>query len=255
MATKDMLMTGAMSTAHTPELQCADAQIKVEHELFIGKTGSISGSGSLILEAEEVLNNGKLKLDSTLKATGTQFKNHGSMNAVALQLGYDTAVVNWGTMSAPNMVIHSNFFNLFGRVYATESLTCAGFIGANIGLIAANNYSNSNLLSTNLGLTIPNFSADWRYIISDRALLSAARTAVTMMLPGYANTINMAFMLGSSVYHAVKNKDQLSWNTLKTMRRNLKKMRRHEWAPIACRVINFATLGYNAVSSCGKNSW
>lgn len=243
-------LSGRLTTADSDKDSKTSARLKVHTRLHIDKNAEISGDNDLFLEAEEIVQQGRIHLVGSLRAKGTRFSNYGSVNASSIHLGYDDWVYNRGCFSADNMTVHSNFINLLGRVYAKQSYSSIGFFGLNLGLIAANNYTNSNLLSLNAGLVSPNFSADYKYIFSSANLLNAAKTIATMAVPTYTSAINLAFMipgLASTATNLYGMYQQLGWAQFKNMRR-------HEWMPLVSQLKNAATLGWSAFDTLSAAS-
>ncbi|MFJ1267930.1 hemagglutinin repeat-containing protein [Legionella lytica] len=183
--------------------------IHVHHELTVAEEGSIEGTGNLFIEAAHYQHEGTVDLSGKLKIIGSDLINKGSFWADNMLLGFDSQVFNSGSLSAEEMVIHSNFFNVLGQTYAKRSLSVAGFYGANAGLIAANNYSNTTLLSVNAGLITPNLAGKASDIFNLNNLGSVAKLAVSTLIPGYSNAINLGLMIpglistGKSFYHKI----------------------------------------------------
>lgn len=212
-------------------------QIKASDRFMITSDGRINATANLDIEASESINFGKVNSTKRLKKTGGVEYNYNLVAADNLFLGFDNFVVNDGTYSTNNMVVHSNMINMLGTISAKQSYSCAGFYGLNLGLIAANNYSNSSLLSANFGLVLPNFSADLNYIFSAGNLLSAAQKVATTLLPSYAHLINMGF----AVPGLIRSSYNLYDNYFRHGFKRFENMRRHEWMPFVCQLKSVAS--------------
>ena len=221
------------------------AQLRINDKFIITSKAKIDGNAPLVAEVGEFLNFGSINLSNSLATKGALFYNSGSLEADSIFLGYDDAVVNTGMIAANNMTIHSNFINPFGRVYVKESMSCSGFYGFNLGLICANNYSNTTLLSLDCGLVLPNLSADLKYVFSVGNLVSAGRTILSTMTPGYSNLINFACMIPSGIQAASSVYDLCKTKSFD----DIKNMRRHEWMPIAGQLYSLGMLGFNAATT------
>ncbi|MCC5791668.1 MAG: hemagglutinin repeat-containing protein [Legionellaceae bacterium] len=221
------------------------AQLRIDEKLKVHSDAKISGEGSLLTETQDFLNFGSINIGDNLISRGARLYNFGKISADSIYFGYDDTVVNSGFLSARNMTVHSNFVNLFGDVAVKQSLTCSGLYSLNLGAIVANNYSNTNLLSVNAGLILPNFSADAKYIFSASNLMSAGRIIMTTIMPGYSNLINLGFMVPGIVQSGATLYDLYRRSSFD----DLKKMRRHEWMPYVGQIHSFTTLGINAATT------
>lgn len=212
--------------------------LHVTGKLHLTRNASIEGTADLKIEAKEFLHAGSTHIDGELKARGEIFSNHGTLEADAIYLGFDDKILNFGSFYTNSMLVHSNFLNLGGFVSAKRSLSIAGFYGINLGLIAANSYSNSTLLSINGGLVLPNLAADWGDILSWRNLAALAKITATTLVPTYAHTINMLAMAPSlyngarGLYHLANN---FNWNA-----------RSHQWMAQMCQLKDIAFSAWNA---------
>jgi hypothetical protein len=220
-------------------------QLKIADEFSVLANASVTGT-DLSVDARVVNNVGDIDVSGDLYAKGNTFYNTGSLQAGnSLFLGFDDAVVNTGWMSSNRITIHSNFFNIFGGVSAEQSFAASGFVSANLGFIAANNYSNDSLISFKAGLTLPNFSADPEYIFSTQNLMSAAKMGLLSYLPDYANLINLGFMVP-----ALWSSGKGLWDRGNRLGvSGFTSFRRHELMPLICQVKSAAVLGMNAVST------
>ncbi len=223
----------------------AASQLKIHGELHITKCATVKGKADLSIEADDYLHSGSINLEASLRATGGLLSNHGDFKADSIYLGFDDQILNFGSFSAENMTVHSNFLNLAGEVYVNKSLSMAGFYNVNLGLIAANNYSNTSLLSFNGGLVLPNFSADPEYIFSMSNFTSVAKIAATTFLPGYSNLINLGFMIPGVVNSASSLYDACQNFSLDRYRN----MRRHELMAEVCRFKGIASAAWGAFNS------
>ncbi|WP_058535439.1 hypothetical protein [Legionella saoudiensis] len=257
--TNNMLVMGSLAVHADPKEEPSPEQtgqeleqekpkffINVHQELTVAEEGSITGKGNLWIEANQYQHTGSIDLSGKLGITGNTLTNQGSIEAEKVFLGFDSQVQNSGSLSAEDMVIHSNFLNLLGRTYAKKSLSVAGFYGANGGLIAANNYSNTTLLSVNAGLITPNLSGKASDIISWANLGSVAKIAATTLIPSYSNTINLACM----TYGLISSEQGLSlYNMISGLNLDhYKQMRTHElMAELSC-LKGLVSTAYNAAN-------
>ncbi|MDQ2995017.1 MAG: hypothetical protein M3R00_08790, partial [Pseudomonadota bacterium] len=220
-------------------------QIKVQSHFDISTDAKISGD-DLILDAEYIDNVGSIELSNDLVAKGTKFDNLGHVKVgKSLFLGFDDAVVNSGMMASESATVHSNFFNVFGRVYAKKSFTSSGLVSMNLGLMSANNYSADSLFSCNAGIYVPNFSADLNYIFSRQNILSFSKNTLNRLLPECTNAINFAGML-PSIYDTGVG---LHKTYQESGFEKFNKMRRHELMPLICQVKSAVMLGSGAFST------
>lgn len=226
-------------------------QIQIQNKMHVSPCGQFIGDEDLLLNVNRMDLLGKFDLNANLCMKGRLFTNYGSVKTHSTYLGFDDAVVNHGVFSSKSLTFHTNFFNILGQVYAKQSLACSGFMSLNVGIIAANNYTNDSFISLNGGLILPNLTADPKYIFSMGNLLSVAKTVAFMTMPGYSSTIQLLGMIpglmstAGTVYN-LSNK--LDFTTLK-------KMRRHEYMPILCQIKNVVLFGqglFNTSSSFGK---
>ncbi len=253
--TNNMLVMGSLGVQEEPSPEQTGQEleqekpkffINVHQELTVAEEGSITGKGNLWIEANQYQHTGSIDLSGKLGITGNTLTNQGSIEAEKVFLGFDSQVRNSGSLSAEDMVIHSNFLNLLGRTYAKKSLSVAGFYGANGGLIAANNYSNTTLLSVNAGLITPNLSGKVSDIISWANLGSVAKIAATTLIPSYSNTINLACM----TYGLISSEQGLSlYNMISGFNLDhYKQMRTYElMAELSC-LKGLVSTAYNAAN-------
>ena len=219
--------------------------LQIKKQMDISPLGHIIGDEALFIDADLITQSGTIELTGNFSAQGKQYNNIGSVTAPSISLGFDDTVINHGLFSSKKMTVHSNFMNILGQVYAQETLSCSGFISVNLGLIAANNYTNDSFFSLNAGLITPNFSADPNYLFSTSNLFSVAKTAAMTILPAYTNAIQLVSMI-PSVFSTVENLYSL-YNKLGF--ESLKKMRRHEMMPILCQAKNVAMFGRGLVNA------
>ncbi|USQ13010.1 hemagglutinin repeat-containing protein [Legionella lytica] len=238
----DMHVMGALVVHDAPQEEQTEQESKQEgpmpfinvlHELTVAEEGLIEGRGGLCIEAAHYQHEGAVELCGKLKVTGSTLTNQGSIQAENMFLGFDSQVYNSGSLSAEEMVIHSNFFNVLGQTYAKRSLSVAGFYGANGGLIAANNYSNSTLLSVNAGLITPNLAGKTGDIFNLSNLGAVAKIAATTLLPGYSSAINLGLMFVDPNF---RNSVQSLYHKLSDFNlEHYKHMRSHElMAELSC---------------------
>ncbi|KTC96765.1 hypothetical protein [Legionella feeleii] len=254
---ENMLVRGTLDVQDKPEVDSGKQQektislIKVNKELHAAEAATIKGTSDLLIEAEKYVHSGTTNFTGKLSVTGGMLTNHGSWEARSLYLGLDDQVRNFGSFSAENMTTHSNFLNLMGQVYARKSLSVAGFYGVNSGLIAANNYSNSTLLSVNGGLVLPNFSADPQHLFTWGNFAAVGKIALTTLFPGYSNAVNLGFMgLGlwynePSLYNRAKDFN-LDSMTKDFNWKRYRSMRRHELMAELCQLKGLASTAYSA---------
>lgn len=249
---KDMVLRGTFVTkkktvkkvdSHPTPVQ--KPNIQIQNRMDIAPIGKIVGDEDLTIDADLIDQSGVIELAADLRAKGSHFYHTGSVSANSIYLGFDEAVINHGRFSAKSMMVHSNFFNIMGQVYAQETFACSGFMSANLGLVSANNYTNDSFFSLNAGLIAPNFSADPNYLFSASNLFSVAKTAAMTILPAYTNAIQLVSMI-PSVFSTAENIYSLS-NKLDF--ESLKKMRRHEMMPILCQAKNVAMFGRGLVNA------
>uniref|UniRef100_UPI0025F73A7C hypothetical protein n=1 Tax=Marivirga sp. TaxID=2018662 RepID=UPI0025F73A7C len=223
----------------------SNIQFHATELLYQGNSGVIYGDEDLSLDTQKFLSHGAIDLLASLNIKGKECSNYGMIYANNLHFGFDDSVLNFGSLSAKNMVVHSNFVNFLGKVSARESFSSAGYLSFNFGMIAANNYSNNSLISLNAGLFLPNFSADRKYIFSKSNLMNVAKIGVSSLLPEYKKAINLAFMVPGIINAAsdVLNSKE-NFNFEKYMN-----MRRHEWMPLVCRVKGYGLTGLGAYKS------
>jgi hypothetical protein len=220
----------------------AASQLRINGQLHVTECATVKGTADLFIEADQYLHSGSMNLNADLKARGGLLRNFGSFKAESIYLGFDDKVANFGSFSAKEMTVHSNLLNLAGRVYVEKSLSVGGFYGANFGLIAANNYSNTTLLAINGGLVLPNFSADPDYIFSLGNLGAVGKIAATTLVPNYSNAINLAFMapgLVNSAYSLYDISENFTWERYRNMRR-------HEWMAQVCQFKGITSAAWSA---------
>lgn len=200
-------------------------------------TSKISGDEDLMMSADIITQSGQIDLHAGFNAKGRRFDNLGRFQAESVYLGFDDAVVNHSSISARNLTIHSNLMNIFGRIYAKQSMSSSGFVSLNMGLIAANNYMNDSLVSMNLGIIAPNVLTDPRFIFSWNNLISTIRTLAMMWAPAHSSGIQLAFMLpgflmsSAGLYQKTKGFTRIF------------DLKRHEYMPILCQIKSLALLG------------
>ena len=223
--------------------------------LDIAVTSKISGDEDLMMSADIITQSGQIDLHAGFNAKGRRFDNLGRFQAESVYLGFDDAVVNHSSISAKNITIHSNLMNIFGRIYAEQSMSSSGFVSLNMGLIAANNYMNDSLVSMNLGIIAPNVLADPRFIFSWNSLISTTRTLAMMWAPAHSSGIQLAFMLpgflmsSAGLYQKTKGFTRIF------------DLKRHEYLPILCQIKSLALLGQglytngNAVYNQEYTNW
>ncbi len=223
----------------------ATPQISGGSKINIAEESKIIGD-DLILCSDTIENLGQIDLSGDFHANGVTFNNQGSLTAKkSIFLGFDDAVLNFGSIESDSMTVHSNFFNLLGRVYVKKNFSSSGFFSVNGGFIFANNYVNDSLFSLNAGLNAPNFTADLKYIFSGSNLISFSKSLLSRALPNYINLLNLAFMIpglvktGFSLYDMFQKYD---WDFLKSPRR-------HEWVPLICQVKSAAMFAANALGT------
>lgn len=224
--------------------QSPSPQIIVKKELEFSNESTVEGD-DLSLQAKVINQEGTINLSGNLRATGKVFGNTGSTSAKNIFLGFDDYVVNWGSFSANNMVVHSNYLNLLGRVYVSENFNTSGFVSLNLGAVIANNYTSNSWLSLNAGVVLPNFSTDIKYILSPSNLFSFGKTLAITAMPQYTNLINLVAMAPSLVSMAANLYDLYQRYDLET----LMSMRRHQLMPLLCQVKNAAIFGCGALTT------
>lgn len=217
--------------------------IIAENRLDISKKANITGNEDLCLLASLVNKTGKIKLKASLVAKGRLFNNVNELSADSVDLGFDDAVVNQGSISAKNIKIHSNLMNIFGRIGAEESMISSGFLNFNMGLIAANNYMNDSLVSMNMGIIAPNLLADPRFIFSRNNLISTARTFAMMWAPVHTSGIQLAFTLHGFYWSSVDLYEKTKEFT------RIFDLKRHEYMPILCKMKSLMLLGHGMYAS------
>jgi hypothetical protein len=213
--------------------------LKIAETLHVSPMAEISGTEDLLLGADAINFMGAVNLEAHLCAKGRVFDNSGSVTTLSTYLGFDDAVINRGMLSSKSMVVHSNFFNILGRAYTQESLACSGGMSINMGLIAANNYTNDSFLSLSAGLVLPNFSANPEYICSKSNLIAVGKTAATVIAPTYSSGIQLLGMI-PGLYYSAKNMYKM-YNELGV--ESLTTMRRHEYMPLLCQAKSVFMLG------------
>jgi hypothetical protein len=251
---EDVIIRGGLATQkkqvaeeqETSQQSAYKPVIVASKSINISAKAKISGNDNLTLVADSVNQSGQIDLQAKLTATGVTLKNYGHMTADAMQLGFDDAVINYGAISAKNLTIHSNVMNICGQIYAQESLACAGFASLNLGVIAANNYTNDSLLSLNAGLITPNLYADPRFILSWNNLISSARTLALMWAPAHSSGIQLAFMApgilisSTSLYQHSKGLTRIF------------DLKRHEYMPMLCQMKSVLLLGHSVYTGGAK---
>lgn len=247
-----MKIKGDLVIKNKKNQQNGASQLKVTKKFEIDNGGEIQGDGNLLIDAYYINYNGEMNLQGGFFAKGKQFKNHSKLSANNIYLGVDHCAKNNGSLSADNIVIHSNFLNAGGRVFARQCFNTSGIFSINVGAISANNYSNDVLLSANFGLIFPNFSADPKYIFSFSNLWSAGKHILTSLLPGYTNLIHLAAMV-PNLYNNAQN----LYAIYKKYDLNaLKSLRPHEIMPLICQFKSATMLGvgaFNLTKSAIKN--
>lgn len=243
----DVVIRGALVTQkkkqNKPKQNTDKLVIIARDYLDVSPASKISGDEDLIMSADIITQSGQIDLEASFNAKGRRFDNLGAFRAESAYLGFDDAVVNHGSISAKNIIIHSNLMNIFGRIYAEQSMSSSGFVSLNMGLIAANNYMNDSLVSMNLGVISPNVLADPRFIFSRNNLISTARTLAMMWAPTHASGIQLAFasygflMSSAGLYEKTKGFTRIF------------DLKRHEYMPILCQVKSLALLGQGLYTS------
>lgn len=211
--------------------------------LDITATSKISGDEDLMMSADIITQSGQIDLHAGFNAKGRRFDNLGRFQADSVYLGFDDAVVNHSSISAKNITIYSNLMNIFGRIYAEQSMSSSGFVSLNMGLIAANNYINDSLASMNLGIIAPNVLADPRFIFSWNNLISTARTLAMMCAPVHTSGIQIAFMLPGFLMSSAGLCQKTKGFT------RIFDLKRHEYMPILCQIKSLALLGQGLYTS------
>jgi hypothetical protein len=148
-----------------------------------------------------------------------------------------------GSLSAKNITVHGNYFNIFGRVFAEQSFTSAGFLSFNMGLLVANNVMQDSLLSLNTSFVLPNLCSDPKYIFSTKNLMSCARNIATTFLP-VKSAVDLAFSVPGFISSA-STILSMDWSKLLSMRP-------HELMPMLCQLKSIALSGYGVWNSGAK---
>ena len=201
--------------------------IKVENYLNIDLTGKITTDSKLDCEAAYTTQRGDILSTSEIYRHGQGIFQSGHVHANKAYYGFDYFMLNCGDIHAPELTIHSNTFN-FGAIRSEASFNNSGFLSLNAGVISANNYINNNLVSLNAGLTLPNFSANPKYLFSPSNLLTAGITIATNLFPKYQCGIGFAASLVNlrDIYNAsCKLPEQLDYE-------NLSKLKLHQIMPL-----------------------
>ncbi len=215
----------------------------VKDTLATGHDSLIKGN-DLMIEATTFDHYGDISLSDSLATRGGVFSNWGGVQASSIFMGFDQAVVNYGSLSGKSITCHSNLFNLTGRIYAEQNFNCSGFVAMNLGgLIMANNASIDSLLSVNAGLILPNLSADLSYIFSSRNLTSFGRNIVSTLLPSYKTAIDLACTLPGLFSSVSSMAQKISSTDLK----KLSSMRMHEIMPTLCQFKGVALSAYGTL--------
>lgn len=231
-AARDMVFRGRLATMNKKisteqegeELPLISV-LNVHRELLVTQNALIHGSADVLIDANRYFHLGTVMLGAHLSVKGGMLYNSGTIASEHIHLGFDDKVINSGKFSARNMEIQGNFLNLAGSVYAGKSLIMQGFYGVNLGLIVADNYTNTLLFSIQSGLVLSSSLLNPDSFLSWESYFLAGNALIRMMLPQYTDLINLMVLLpellhhASSLYHMYKDVDL----------EHCKTMRLHEW--------------------------
>ena len=225
-------------------------QLIAENKLEVDRFAHISGD-SLVTDSEKMTVKGEIKLSDKLIAKGKSLTNEGHIEAKnQVFLGFDRSVTNYEYIGADDVIIHSNLFNIFGRIRARDNFTNSGFFSLNLGVYQSPNTVVNSLISFNGGLILPDFSKGLSSLFNPRNIKTALKIALSTALPGYANLINLGFNLHNiyemrgnyyDLYQKIKD-GELTWNSMS-------KLRAHELMPKICQIKSSTMFLYNACKS------
>ncbi|GAB4392689.1 MAG: hypothetical protein Tsb005_07760 [Gammaproteobacteria bacterium] len=221
------------------------SQLLIKNNFENDGTGVIEGQ-ALHIQVKNFHNRGKIELQK-LNATGQWLINWKNISAKQLYLGFDGAVINIlaANLSAEEATIHSSLLNLLSKIGIKHYCIIQGIFNLNLGLIAANNYSNDSLVSANFGLTTPNLTASLKYIFSKSNLINGARQLIQLVFPAATTTVNLVWSAGSLAYSAYYKIPQLC-NVIKNHGEK-GTIRVHQLVSILCEIKNLLLPTWNLV--------
>lgn len=182
------------------------AALLAQKSIAMKATCHVGGDG-ICIDAPHIENDAVISLSDFFRAEGKRFNNYSTLAAgESIYLGFDDWVVNaLGDMSATDVTVHSNMFNLFGGVSARGTYSQAGVVGLNLGVTASTVSQTSSLISLNFGLNLPHLPT-WKTFKSPSYWWNAARTVATNVLPSnWTNAINIASAFVPGTFGLVKD--------------------------------------------------
>ncbi len=189
----------------------------IKYQFNFNKTASIDApNGHLMIDGTIVHLSGVIKIDS-LTIKGDTLNQHGGLTAHCATLHMRRYVCNKGQLISELLNIQGNFYNMMGRVYVKEKLSvCEGLMVVNMmGCMFANNVSSRNRFNANIGLLIPNFSADSKALLTYPNACSLAKNVAPIVITGGGCVVYLAEKTPDLVRMYVNYiKESLSQNTI-----------------------------------------
>lgn len=145
---------------------------------------------TLVINASEIENRGKINIKNDLKVLADYFDNEGSIEASSASYQINRWLFNKGYLDAANATIDAVALLNFWRIRGTNDLTINALSSFNFGWTQSFNLTGYQLIKFNLA-HIPDLPNSWSDVFNKQSLLNGIKVAGSIAFPAVATGINV----------------------------------------------------------------